>query len=169
MTMGTRIAVMDKGELQQVGTPQELYDNPKKLFVAGFIGSPSMNFMDLSLSGDTLTGPGFTTPLAARFKGADAAASLIGGFRPEHFELGDVPNSISIRAKADVVEFLGDEELLHLTVAGHEGDIVAVVGSENRVKPGDVLDLKLPFDKLHLFDKATGNAVAKSSMAAATA
>ena len=162
MTMGTRIAVMDKGELQQVGTPQDLYDNPKKLFVAGFIGSPSMNFMDLSLDGDTLKGPGFTTPLPARFKGVDASTSLVGGFRPEHFDLGDVPNSITIRANADVVEFLGDDELLHLTVAGHEGDIVAVVGSENRVKPGDVLDLKLPFEKLHLFDKTTGNAVVKS-------
>ena len=167
--MGTRIAVMDKGELQQVGAPQELYDSPSKLFVAGFIGSPSMNFMDLTLSGDTLSGPGFTTPLPVRFKAANAAASLVGGFRPEHFELGEVPNSITIRAKADVVEFLGDDELLHCTVAGHEGDIVAVVGSENRVKPGDVLDLKLPFDKLHLFDKETGNAVSKTTMAAATA
>jgi multiple sugar transport system ATP-binding protein len=168
MTMGTRIAVMDKGELEQVGTPQELYDNPQKLFVAGFIGSPSMNFIDLTRDGETLKAEGFATPIPARFKGGvDRARTIVGGFRPEHFDLGDVPNSITIRAKADVVEFLGDEELLHCTVAGHEGDIVAVIGSEHRVKPGDILDLKLPLDKLHLFDKETGNSVAK--LAAATA
>jgi multiple sugar transport system ATP-binding protein len=168
MTMGTRIAVMDKGELQQVGTPQDLYDNPQKLFVAGFIGSPSMNFIDLTRDADGLKGPGFATPVPARFlEGMDGAGTVIGGFRPEHFELGDVPDSLTIRAKADVVEFLGDEELLHLTVAGHEGDIFAVVGSENRVKPGDVLDLKLPLAKLHLFDRETGNSVKKTAVAAA--
>jgi len=163
MTMGTRIAVMDKGELQQVGAPQDLYDNPQKLFVAGFIGSPSMNFITLTRDGDTLKGEGFSTPIPARFKGGiDAASTIIGGFRPEHFDLGEMPNAITIRANADVVEFLGDEELLHCTIPGREGDIVAVVGSEHRVKPGDVLDLKLPLDKLHLFDKETGNSIAKS-------
>ncbi len=65
------------------------------------------------------------------------------------------------------MEFLGDEELLHVTVQGHEGDVVAVVSSEHRVKPGDVLDLKLPLEKLHLFDRATGDAVGASVAAAA--
>ncbi|HJP87579.1 MAG TPA: sn-glycerol-3-phosphate ABC transporter ATP-binding protein UgpC [Candidatus Limnocylindrales bacterium] len=169
MTMGTRIAVMDKGELQQVGPPQELYDNPQKLFVAGFIGSPSMNFIDLTKDGDTLKGAGFSAPLPARYKGADGSGTLVGGFRPEHLELGDIPNAITIRANADVVEFLGDEELLHCTIQGNPGDFVAVVSSEHRVKPGDVLDLKLPLEKLHLFDKETGNSVARSTMAAASA
>ena len=164
MTMGTRIAVMDKGELQQVGPPQELYDNPQKLFVAGFIGSPSMNFVDMKRDGDTLKGSGFEAPVPERYKtGAAAGTSLVAGFRPEHMDIGDVPNSITIRAKADVVEFLGDEELLHVTVAGHDGDVVAVVSSENRVKPGDVLDLKLPLAKLHLFDKESGNSLARSA------
>src|SRR5690349_12285594 len=107
MTMGTRIAVMDKGELQQVGPPQELYDNPQKLFVAGFIGSPSMNFIDLTRDGDTLKGAGFSSPLPARYKGESGSGNLVGGFRPEHLELGDIPNAITIRANADVVEFLG--------------------------------------------------------------
>ena len=166
MTMGTRIAVMDKGELQQVGTPQDLYDSPKKLFVAGFIGSPSMNFLDVSRDADGLKGTGFTSAIPARFKGMDGATSLVGGIRPEHFELGEVPNSVTIRAKADVVEFLGDDELLHCTIPGHEGDIVAVVASAHRVKPGDVLDLKVPLEKLHLFDKESGNSVARNVVAA---
>ena len=76
-----------------------------------------------------------------------------------------MPNAVTIRAKADVVEFLGDEELLHVTVPGHEGDIVAVVSSENRVKPGDILDLKLPLEKFHLFDTATGDSLARNSAA----
>ncbi len=160
MTMGTRIAVMDKGELQQVGPPQELYDNPKKLFVAGFIGSPAMNFVNVTRDGTEVKGEGVTLPIPTRYRGGlDGATSLIAGFRPEHLQLGEIPNSATIRAKADVVEFLGDEELLHVTVTGHAGDVVAVVSSEHRVKPGDVVDLKLPLEKLHLFDAASGEAL----------
>ena len=168
MTMGTRIAVMDKGVLQQVGPPQELYDNPKKLFVAGFIGSPSMNFVDVARDGTNVQGEGMTFPIPSRYRSTmDGAGDLVAGFRPEHLELGEMPNAATIRAKADVVEFLGDEELLHVTVPGHEGDIVAVVSSEHRVKPGDVLDLKLPLEKLHLFDRATGDAAGATAREAA--
>ena len=168
MTMGTRIAVMDKGELQQVGSPQDLYDSPKKLFVAGFIGSPSMNFVNVERQGTEVTGEGVTLPIPTRYRShLDGASKLVAGFRPEHLELGEIPNAATIRAKADVVEFLGDEELLHLTVQGHEGDVVAVVSSEHRVKPGDVVDLKLPLEKLHLFDAATGDAIGASRVDAA--
>jgi multiple sugar transport system ATP-binding protein len=170
MTMGTRIAVMDKGELQQVGAPQDLYDKPRKLFVAGFIGSPSMNFVNVERDGDSVKGDGMAFPVPSRYRGGmDGATKLVAGFRPEHLELGELPNSATIRAKADVVEFLGDEELLHVTVQGHDGDVVAVVSSEHRVKPGDVVDLKLPLEKLHLFDQASGDAVAWSAAAATAA
>src|SRR5687767_13268987 len=170
MTMGTRIAVMDKGELQQVGTPQDLYDKPKKLFVAGFIGSPSMNFIKVTREGDQVKGEGVTLPVPTRYRSAvEGATALVAGFRPEHLELGEIPNSATIRAKADVVEFLGDEELLHVTLPGHEGDIVAVVSSEHRVKPGDVIDLKLPLEKLHLFDESTGESLAWTTKEAAAA
>jgi multiple sugar transport system ATP-binding protein len=168
MTMGTRIAVMDKGELMQVGAPQDLYDYPRKLFVAGFIGSPSMNFVHVTRSGESVKGEGIELPIPTRYRsGADTGAKLVAGFRPEHLELGEMPNSATIRAKADVVEFLGDEELLHVTVPGHEGDVVAVVSSEHRVKPGDIVDLKLPLEKLHLFDAATGDSLAQSMATAA--
>jgi multiple sugar transport system ATP-binding protein len=161
MTMGTRIAVLDKGELQQVGAPQDLYNHPRNLFVAGFIGSPAMNFLDVTRDGTEVRGQGVTLPIPTRYRsGLDSTSALVAGFRPEHLELGEIPNSATIRAKADVVEFLGDEELLHVTVPGLEGDVVAVVSSENRVKPGDVLDLKLPLEKLHLFAKDTGDSLA---------
>ena len=93
MTMGTRIAVMDKGELMQVGSPQDLYDSPKKLFVAGFIGSPSMNFMNVVRDGPELKGDGFFCPIPTRYKAGleSAAGPFVAGFRPEHFHLGDVP------------------------------------------------------------------------------
>jgi multiple sugar transport system ATP-binding protein len=168
MTMGTRIAVMDKGELQQVGAPQDLYESPKKLFVAGFIGSPAMNFVNVERDGDTVKGDGVTFPVPTRYRSdVEGVGKVVAGFRPEHLELGDLPNSATIRAKADVVEFLGDEELLHVTVQGHEGDVVAVVSSEHRVKPGDILDLKLPLEKLHLFNQETGDALAWSKTEAA--
>jgi multiple sugar transport system ATP-binding protein len=168
MTMGTRIAVMDKGELQQVGTPQDLYDNPRKLFVAGFIGSPAMNFVNVTADGTTVAGEGMSFPVPTRYRaGLTGSKDLVAGFRPEHLDLGEIPNTATIRAKADVVEFLGDEELLHLTVTGHEGDVVAVVSSEHRVKPGDIVDLKLPLEKLHLFDRGTGDSLAWSTAAAA--
>jgi ABC-type sugar transport system ATPase subunit len=152
----------------QVGAPQDLYDNPRKLFVAGFIGSPSMNFINVTRSGDTVKGEGIELPIPTRYRGgADSGAQLVAGFRPEHLDIGDMPNSATIRAKADVVEFLGDEELLHVTVQGHDGDVVAVVSSEHRVKPGDILDLKLPLEKLHLFDATTGDSLAHGMAATA--
>jgi len=170
MTMGTRIAVMDKGLLQQVGTPQELYDNPARQFVAGFIGSPSMNFVHVSADGANVAGEGMAFPIPTRYRaGMDGARELVAGFRPEHLELGEMANAATIRANADVVEYLGDEELLHVTVQGHEGDIVAVVSSDHRVKPGDVLDLKLPLEKLHLFDAESGESLAWSTATAVAA
>ena len=162
MTMGTRIAVMSKGVLMQVGTPQALYEHPKNLFVAGFIGSPSMNMANVSASGANVTGSGLTFPIPSRNGALAAGQKLVAGFRPEHLELGDVSNAAGIRARADVVEYLGNEELLHASVEGHEGDIVAIVSSEHRVKPGDIIDLKLPLDRLYLFDAESGDAMSAS-------
>ena len=163
MTMGSRIAVMNTGDLLQVGTPQELYDHPKNRFVAGFIGSPAMNFASLIVDGDRMKGSGFDFPVPSRFRPALAGSSsrrVDAGFRPEHLDLGgEIGERLTIRANADVVEYLGNEELLHLTVAGHEGDVIAVVSASHRVRPGDVVDLQIPADKLHLFDAESGEAI----------
>jgi multiple sugar transport system ATP-binding protein len=163
MTMGSRIAVMSQGKLQQVGTPEDVYEKPKNLFVAGFIGSPSMNFADVTGDSTAVSGSGVKLPVPARYHaGLNGTRNLVAGFRPEHLELGDVPNAATIRAKADVVEYLGSEQLLHVTVPGHDGDVVAVTNADHRVTPGDVVDLKLPLDRLHLFDKETGDAIVSS-------
>jgi multiple sugar transport system ATP-binding protein len=167
MTMGTRIAVMNEGILQQVGTPQTLYDNPINRFVAGFIGSPSMNFVEVTVdgSGDSarLSGPGdWSIPLPMRAReavGPTNGRRIVAGFRPEHLEIGDAAaGTASFQARADVVEYLGNEELLHVSAA--DQDIVAIVSSEHRVRPGDIITLTLPESKLHLFDGETGAALA---------
>jgi multiple sugar transport system ATP-binding protein len=165
MTMGTRIAVMSDGLLQQVGTPQELYDNPVNKFVAGFIGSPAMNFATVTASGTgdaaVLTGSGLSIPLPPRLRAAADSVhgkTLVAGFRPEHLDIGEASTNVaSFKATADVVEYLGNDELLHLSLDGL--DMVAVVSSSNVVKPGDVLSLQLPLDKLHLFDSETGDVI----------
>jgi multiple sugar transport system ATP-binding protein len=166
MTMGSRIAVMNEGVLQQVGTPQTLYDTPINRFVAGFIGSPSMNFVDVTLDNSTgssrLVGANdWSIPLPRQYKDAAVVPgrSLVAGFRPEHLDIGEPTSDVgSFRARADVVEYLGNEELLHLNAA--DKDIVAIVDSEHRVRPGDIVNLVLPLTKVHLFDAETGMTVA---------
>jgi multiple sugar transport system ATP-binding protein len=163
MTMGSRIAVMNDGVLQQVGAPQVVYDTPINRFVAGFIGSPAMNFLEVHMegSGDTarlVAASDWSIPLPTRYREAatpKAGKTLIAGFRPEHLDIGEGgAGTGSFRARADVVEFLGNEEQLHVSAAGQ--DVVAVVDSAHRVKPNDIVTLMLPLDKLHLFDGETG-------------
>jgi multiple sugar transport system ATP-binding protein len=176
MTMGTRIAVMNDGLLQQVGTPQALYDTPVNRFVAGFIGSPSMNFVDVTVDGSgesaRLIGAGdWSIPLPPQTRdaiGADNVRTLVAGFRPEHLDIGEAgPGVGAFRARTDVVEYLGNEELLHVNAAAR--DLVAIVGSEHRIRPGDIVNLIVPLDKLHLFDGETGAAMTASGLAGATA
>ncbi len=162
MTMGSRIAVMNEGRLQQVGPPQELYDHPVNRFVAGFIGSPAMNFVDVALTGQgadaKLSAEGITIPLPGRFRqvvGPTTDRKLVAGFRPEHLELGETADGAArVDVKADVVEYLGNEEMIHASAGGR--DIVAVVDSAARVRPGDILELHVAPGKLHLFDPETG-------------
>ena len=164
MTMGQRISVMSMGLLQQVGTPQDLYDRPKNKFVAGFIGSPAMNFVDIPVGTGDLAIGAFNFPVPATYAESIKSAGRIvtAGFRPEHLELGDLAGpSGSVQGTADVVEYLGNEELLHVSVGEHE--VVAVVDSAHRVIPGDVVTLKLPADKLHLFNAETGDTLAKAA------
>jgi multiple sugar transport system ATP-binding protein len=169
MTMGDRIAVMNFGVLQQVGPPQELYERPVNRFVAGFIGSPAMNFINVAAKTEngttSLSNANLTLPLPERLRSAvdgSGGSELTVGIRPEHFELaqnGSAPaGTASIRATCDVVEFLGNEELLHVRVGEH--DLVAIVDAAHRVKPGDVLELYVPLDKVHLFEAEEGKSLA---------
>jgi multiple sugar transport system ATP-binding protein len=174
MTMGTRIAVMNQGLLQQVGPPQELYERPVNRFVAGFIGSPSMNFLPMTVTKSdgsiAFAGTHLTLPAPTRFR--DALASREGrevtvGFRPEHLSLVDVgPEAVTIHAAADVVEYLGNDELLHLRVG--ELDLVAVVDAAHRVQVGQQLALRIPHERLYVFDGETGEAITATAPPEAT-
>jgi multiple sugar transport system ATP-binding protein len=156
MTMGDRIAVMKDGLLQQVGTPQELYDHPINIFVAGFIGSPAMNFATAKSEGKDLLLGGVKLELSGQqAKAADSradGANVLIGFRPEHIEMANGQESDAVRfpAKVDVVEYLGNEELIHAQTEGNE--IVALLPSDKKVAVGDTVNFAVPMDKLHIFD-----------------
>ena len=116
MTLGDRVAVMRGGIIQQVDTPKNLYERPNNLFVAGFIGSPSMNFLPARLEGDTIKLPFGDAPLPdelkSRLKGDGKARDVIAGMRPEHFEDAAVePDKPGLRftAPVSVVESMGSE------------------------------------------------------------
>ena len=145
MTLGDRVAVMRSGVLQQVGPPGELYNNPANLFVAGFIGSPSMNFMPGELHGDTVKTPLGDVPIddetRPKSSGGGEGGSVIVGIRPEAFEdasmVGDDVRGrgITFKAKIDLVESLGAEEYAYFEVEGMEvqseelGELAADSGS----------------------------------------
>jgi ABC-type sugar transport system ATPase subunit len=139
MTMGDRIAVMSKGVLQQIGTPEELYTRPANTFVAKFIGSPSMNL------------------LPSRELGLGGTGQLA-GFRPEHVELGNGrAGSAHYQANVEVVEYLGDEQLAHLRLGDH--DVVVKFPVEPRLQAGMQETFSVPLQKVLLFDEASTHAV----------
>jgi multiple sugar transport system ATP-binding protein len=163
MTMGDRIAVMKDGLLQQVGTPEQLYTHPANLFVAGFIGSPAMNFVTVTTAGGELMmgqsrlslGGEPARVVAAQTSGKD----LTIGFRPEHLQLanGATDSFMHFPAEVDVVEYLGNEELIHARAEGN--DIVALLPSDRKVKAGEKVELAVPLDRLFVFDPETEKAL----------
>jgi multiple sugar transport system ATP-binding protein len=169
MTMGQRIAVMSDAVLQQVGTPQELYDHPINRFVAGFIGSPAMNFLQVQVKADgadpTLEAPQVSIPVPARFRqgiNESNGRELLLGVRPEHIDIASNGTAGGrIDSTADVVEYLGNEELIHANVAGF--DLVALLSSDHRVRPGDALTLTVEAEKLHLFDPESQESLARAA------
>lgn len=153
--MGDRIAVMRDGILQQVGTPQELYDHPVNVFVAGFIGSPAMNFATTKSDGKDLIFGGAKLVLTGdQARAADArpnGADVLIGFRPEHIEVGNGQTSaVRFPATVDVVEYLGNDELIHAKSEGNE--IIALIPSAKGVNVGDNVEFAVPMEKLHIFD-----------------
>ena len=168
MTMATRIAVINKGKLQQLDTPQNLYNQPKNLFVAGFIGSPAMNFFSATIrkNGGLAADAGeFTVPLPAeRAKGLESyvGKKVVFGIRPEDIhDLEFVPPNIpaaNVNAKVDVTELMGNEILLYL-VAG-SNTFVARVDPRSKLRVGNTAPVAFNMEKLHIFDADTEKAIA---------
>jgi multiple sugar transport system ATP-binding protein len=160
MTMGQRIAVMRDGVLQQIDTPEGLYTRPANTFVAGFIGSPSMNFFagELGADGDRIMvlGAGLRLPLPSETAGG--LGSFVGrrilfGIRPEHIidpRQAATSNTAVARAQVSVVERLGAEVFVYLEADGQE--FVARLDPRYTPRPGDTIDVAFATDRIHLFD-----------------
>jgi multiple sugar transport system ATP-binding protein len=168
VTMATRIAVLNLGRLQQVGPPQELYDHPQNTFVAGFIGSPSMNFFDATVEkaeGGLVLATGLgrlpiREPLAGRLANR-VGETVSSGLRPEdiydpdYLPVGIKPTLIEVTA--DLVEHLGSEAYVYLQAS--EVLLVARMDSRTAARDGEPMKAALNLDKLHVFDKASGLAL----------
>jgi multiple sugar transport system ATP-binding protein len=191
MTLGDRVAVMRAGVLQQVGTPAELYEDPLNLFVAGFIGSPAMNFMPAEISGGKVKLPIGDAELGEDVKQADGP--VVAGLRPESFEdaelIGDLASErgVVFEAEIDLVESLGSDlyAYFHVESAGVESDqladviadrleetgtpearegeeqIVARLDPASKIKRRERAKLWADTSKLHLFDPQSGESLAR--------
>jgi len=159
MTLGQRIGVMKDGRLLQVADPLTLYNQPVSRFVAGFIGSPPMNFLEGELHGDPLrfVHAGFSLNLPPAV--ADRLSAAIGGpvslgVRPEDILAdGTRQPGQPLKATVEVAELMGNENILYLGV--HGGAVVARVPSRFAPKPGETIDVAFDLDKLHFFDART--------------
>jgi len=148
MTLADRVVVMNKGVVQQVGTPMEIYDRPANTFVAGFIGSPAMNLVSGEVREGVFTSEGI------RIEGLPHTASgaMTLGFRAEDATLGETGGQIE--APIYTVELLGEATMLSLRVGG---ELVSIkVGKDYRGSIGDVARIAIPASACHLFDQASG-------------
>ncbi len=182
MTLGDRVAVMKRGVLQQLATPRELYEQPVNLFVAGFIGSPPMNFLPATVEDDQVTLPfGTFTLSAAKAERTAGKGLLMAGIRPEHFEDVSVIGSESIdssrtfEATIDVREWLGDQQYAYvpyetepevqdqLRELAREADsdslrtqLVVSLDAASTGEDGEHTTLFIDTDHMHFFDPSTG-------------
>ena len=186
MTLGDRVAVMRKGVLQQVGSPQELYDEPDNLFVAGFIGSPSMNFMPVEVNGGKAKLPFAEVELPESTREAlesRGASNLMAGIRPEHFEDASIVDQEgpTFKVTVDILESMGSEIYAYFTVegagmsseqldelaadsgaemGGDDVQIVARLDAGSAAKRGEEIELWIDSDRLQFFDIDSGERIA---------
>ncbi|MBJ7530322.1 MAG: ATP-binding cassette domain-containing protein, partial [Nocardioides sp.] len=180
MTLGDRVAVLKRGLLQQLASPRELYGNPCNLFVAGFIGSPPMNFLPAEVDGTTVTLPFGSVQISAeKAERVAGKGLLIAGIRPEAFEDASVVDAgregSTFRATVEVVEWLGNEayayipfeappevqqqlQQLERDLDGESLRTQLVVGLDgsSRIAEGDEAEIWVDTSKMHLFDPSTG-------------
>ena len=194
MTLGTRVAVMRDGTVQQVDTPQELYREPRNLFVAAFIGSPSMNLVDATLTDDAVLFAGFRVPLADGRRPTEVSAdTVVLGIRPQDFDDARTadPSLPVIEVDVAVVEELGSATHVLFTIEAPPVDVESVraasddreratllatdrralftaeVAEGTQVRPGERLRLALNPSKLHFFDPASGATLRPTALATA--
>jgi multiple sugar transport system ATP-binding protein len=155
MTLGHRVAVMDEGRLQQLGPPRELYDRPANTFVAGFIGSPSMNLCRLPVENGSVSLGGTRVQV-----GANGRGELVLGFRPESLELA----SEGLPAEVEVVEEIGADAYVFCVaqLPGGETKLVARTNTRGAPERGARVVLRPKADEAHIFDPVTGERLART-------
>jgi multiple sugar transport system ATP-binding protein len=184
ITLGHRLAVLRRGRLQQVGTPRELYNDPANFFVAGFIGSPAMNFLPGRLEKGRLHLPATkkTIDLSA-MEGTGSDRRVVVGLRPEHLQVADEnEDGPLLSASISMVEWLGADAFVHFELDSKDEDQLFSLPEEldrrvakngklqgvvrldpaRRLDRGDSLRLKPDTDKLHLFDPENGTCLGRS-------
>jgi multiple sugar transport system ATP-binding protein len=195
MTLGDRVAVMRKGIVQQVASPRELYEQPLNLFVAGFIGSPPMNFLPVAVRGDKLELPFLTFPLRPEVAGKLGDRQLlIAGVRPEHFEDASLVDEhkrdrgLTFEVHVDVTEWLGSQQYAFIPYEAPEditrqlADLERELDSEqmrtqmivsldpsSRIRDGAKAELWLDLTRVHLFDPRTGENLTRETGVGAAA
>lgn len=160
MTMGDRIAVINQGEIQQIGTPLEIYHQPANRFVGEFMGSPPMNFLNVTINLPLLiTHPLFRVTLSEKWHNKLQnynQQSIILGIRPEHFNISQ-PATKNIPVTVDLVEALGNETYLSVHLKDDVNSKLNVrIMSDYRVKVDEDLWLSIDLEKIHIFDNYTG-------------
>ena len=168
MTMADRIVIMKDGFVQQIGSPKEVYDTPVNVFVAGFIGSPAMNFFNVTLQDGVITngeGLKLTLPAGKRRVLEDKGYNgkeLIFGIRPEDIQseqiVIDTNPTWAVKAEVVVSELLGAETMLYSKVGGTE--FISRVDARDFHSPGEVIDLAFNMNKSHFFDKQSQDVIA---------
>ncbi|HEV7276598.1 MAG TPA: sn-glycerol-3-phosphate ABC transporter ATP-binding protein UgpC [Devosiaceae bacterium] len=155
MTMADRIVVMHDGIIEQIGNPLDIYDRPSSLFVAEFIGSPSMNFLGGTIERTGEGAASFVTESGNRFAipstaSVDDGQAVIYGIRPEHITVGDSGVSVDV----SVVEPTGPETLVVMDMAGNK--VSAMISKRLSLRPGQTVQLSVDSQQAHIFDKKTG-------------
>jgi multiple sugar transport system ATP-binding protein len=162
MTMGHRITVMRDGKIQQVGAPRHVYQSPANAFVAQFIGTPPMNLIPATVSGDLLQTSSFTLPLPAKFRVSEGQR-VLAGIRPEHIHHasnGPASNYVPIHANVDVVEPIGHETIVYAS-AGSE-HLVAIFDPASTPRAGETIAMTVDSEAMHLFDAETSESLMRS-------
>ncbi|HWT31365.1 MAG TPA: sn-glycerol-3-phosphate import ATP-binding protein UgpC [Propylenella sp.] len=160
MTLGDRLMVMNAGVAEQVGTPMEVYHHPASVFVAGFIGSPAMNFLParIAAGGDRVELAGGALLATGRAVGEPGRPVTV-GIRPEHLLPAPEAPGRSLELVADLVEALGADTLVHGRIGADSASLLARLPGSAQVRAGDRLVLAVPPEELHLFDAETGRAL----------
>jgi multiple sugar transport system ATP-binding protein len=155
MTLASRVAVMKKGRLQQFDTPMNIYNHPVNRFVAEFVGSPSMNFVDGEIDDETFV----SDSLRIEMSGLSNHSRLTMGIRPEHVQVLAAPENTAIPAKVYVTELMGNETFVFLSVGANR--LIARAPADFRADLESTIWVKIATDKAHFFDSNTGKTITR--------